>query len=162
MWDLFISVQRVIHILCICPRSHYGFAGIFVLTRDSIRLSRRSFGICPEIHLSLSRSSLNLFDFCPSGSQQFTISVQGVTTIYYFCPGGYNELVFLSRGSQWVTISVQGVTTTYYFCPESHSVFFFSFVWGVTVDHYACPGGNLAFCHLSWWKDPQNSCRPRG
>ena len=118
----FVSVQRVFMVL-------QAF-----LSRDSIQLSRRSFGICPEIHLSLSRSSLNHFDFCPGGhnellflsrgSQQFTVSVQGVTTTYYFCPGSHNELLFLSRGSQRLTISVPGVTMSYYFCPRGHSVFF--------------------------------------
>ena len=93
-------------------------------------LSRRSFGICPEIRLSLSRSSLNHFNFCPGGhydllflsrgSQWFTISVQGVTTIYYFCPRDQVDLLFLSRGSLRFAISVQGVTTIYYFCPGDH------------------------------------------
>ena len=44
---------------------------------------------------------------------------------YYFCPGGHNNLLFLSRGSQWVTLSVQGVTTTYYFHPGVILVFYF-------------------------------------
>ena len=112
----FVSVQRVFMVL-------QAF-----LSRDSIQLSRRSFGICPEIHLSLSRSSLNHFDFCPGGhndllflsrgSQRFTVSVQGVTrvtisvqgitTTYYFCPGCHNDILFLSRGSFWFFLSLSG------------------------------------------------------
>ena len=125
MWDLFISVQSHSHTL--------------YLSKESLWFCRH---FCP-----LSRSSLNLFDFCPGGhiellflsrgSQWVTISVQGITMSYYFCPGGHNELLFLSRGSQWVTIFVQGVTMSYYFCPGGHKdllflsrgSFCFFFVW---------------------------------
>ena len=132
MWDLFISVQRVIHILCVSVQGVIiVFAGIFVQGLSTTVY----IWYLPSNFLSLSRSSLNLYDFCPGGhndllflsrgSQRFTISVQGVTMSYYFCPGGHNELPFLSRGSQQFTISVQGVTMSYYFCPGGHSVVFF-------------------------------------
>ena len=108
MWDLFISDHRVIHILCVSVQ------GVIIVLQAFLSRgwsSTRSFGICPEIHsnfLSLSRSSLNHFNFCPGGhydllflsrrSQWFTIFVQGVTTIYYFCPGGHSVLYFCLGG----------------------------------------------------------------
>ena len=131
MWDLFISVH-------LSPESHshtlylsrsHDFAGIFCPVTQYDCLGDHLVSAQKFIyHCPLSRLSLNLFDFYPGchnellflsrGSQQFIISVQGVTMSYSFCPGGYNDLLFPSRchsgflflsgGSLWTVMHVQG------------------------------------------------------
>ena len=131
MWDLFISVQRVIHILCVSVQGVIIVLQVF-LSRGSIWSSWGS--------LASAQKFILIFYHCLGRHYYFN-----------FCPGGHYNLLFLSRGSQWFTISVQGVTAIYYFCPGVHSVFIF--VWGVTMIYYFCPGGhcNLLFLSRGWF-----------